>query len=259
MNLEKIFFDLKKKEEAALIIYYPFGFPSIESSVENITIISESGADIIEVGVPFSDPIADGPVIQEASYVALQNGATLERLFSEIERVQIATPLILMSYLNPLYSFGMKRVIKNMKRTKFSGLIIPDLPVEESDGWIKISGRSKIDLIFLLSPVSGQERIKMCAESCSGFIYCVSVTGTTGVRERLSPEIEKFIKSVKSVTSKPVAVGFGISECSQIVSLSSIADGVIIGSRVIESVMKKESLGDVIREFKRSTRRGKGR
>jgi len=255
MKIDEKFATLRKNEEMAFITYLTAGFPSLNESIENIYLLSECGADIIELGVPFSDPIADGPSIQYASHIALKNGITLKELLMGLRQVKIDKPLVLMSYLNPLLSYKKEELFNDLKGTGFSGLIIPDLPVEESDAWVSLSNGYGINIIFLVAPTSPTERIRLIATKSQGFIYCVSVTGTTGMRSSLPPNIFQFVERVKSVTDKPIAVGFGISSPEQIKLLKGKADGVIVGSRIVEAIRQKENLKDILKKLKESTRR----
>jgi tryptophan synthase alpha chain len=253
MNLSQKFNELRQKNETALIAYTTGGFPSLKESMENIKILSQSGADIIEVGVPFSDPIADGPVIQEASHIALQNGATLKKIISEIKNISVSSPLVMMSYINPLLAYGKERLFEDLQMSPISGVIIPDLPIEASEEWIRLSSKSEIDLIFFITPTSTVERMKYVAEKSRGFIYCISITGTTGVRNRLPEELFSLISRMKIMTTKPLAVGFGISTPEHVKALAGKVAGVIIGSRFIQAIKVKEDLSDLVGQFKKAT------
>jgi tryptophan synthase alpha chain len=254
MTLKPVFDDLRKKNEAGLIIYTTAGFPTWSKFNENLSIIMDSGADLIEVGVPFSDPISDGPIIQYASQTALQNGVTLKKILEFIQKVKKHCPIILMSYLNPLFVYGKERIIHDVKQAGLSGLIIPDLPAEEAGSWGDHARSNGLDLVLLIAPTSSESRIRTICSHSRGFVYCVSVTGTTGVRQTLSSDLIPFIQRVKQCTQKPVAVGFGISGPEQICELSGYADGIILGSRIIEAVLRKENLRNLIREMKSATR-----
>jgi tryptophan synthase alpha chain len=217
--------------------------------------LSEYGADIIEVGVPFSDPVADGRTIQYSSLSALKTGIALNDILKRLKNVRIDKPLVLMSYLNPLLAYKKERLFKAMKDSGISGIIIPDLPVEESDDLLSLADAYDVDLVFLVAPTSTGERIRLIAEKSSSFIYCVSVTGTTGMRNAVPQGLVKFIKRVRLVTDKPIAVGFGISTPEQILALKKEVDGVIVGSRIIEAIRKQEDLKKIIGRLKEATRR----
>jgi len=255
MRIQERFDDLKHKNEAALILYYTAGFPTLKESLETIQQMADSGADIIEIGFPFSDPIADGATIQAASHAALEGGISLKRIMKGLKGFTVDCPLVVMSYLNPLLAYGLESLLSDFKETGITGLIIPDLPVEEAESIKQLCEKNSIDLIFLITPTSGEERIRLITEQCSGFVYCVSLTGITGERDALSKQVLPFVRQVKSNTKKPVAVGFGITTPEHIERLRDEVDGVIIGSRVIKASMDKENLNQLIRDFKEATRR----
>ncbi len=252
--IQKKFDELKQRGEIALIVYITAGFPSFEKSMKNVISLAKNGADIVEIGVPFSDPVADGPTIQYSSGVALSNGVTLKDIIDGIKKIKLVKPLVIMSYLNPLLAYGKENLFKDMKDTGISGIIIPDLPVEDSDEWTSLGRVYDIDVIFLVAPTSSLERIRYIVEKSHGFIYCVSVTGTTGARNKLSPGLIRFLKEVRELSDKPIAVGFGISTSQQIKSLRKEVDGVIVGSRIIEAIKKKEDLKELVKKFKNATR-----
>lgn len=253
--LQEKFKELKQKNEIALILYMTAGFPSLSESMDNLVELAKNGADIIEIGVPFSDPVADGSTIQYSSQIALSHGVTLRSILNEVKKIKLDTPLVIMSYLNPVLAYGKERFFKDMKDAGISGIIIPDLPVEESEDWMSPSKNYDIDVIFLAAPTSSGERIRLIANQSRGFIYYVSIAGTTGVRDTLASGILDFVKNIRRSTDKPIAVGFGISSPEQIVSLREEIDGVIIGSRIIEAMRKKEDLKIVVRNLKEATRR----
>jgi len=254
MKISEKFQELRNKKEKALIIYITGGFPTIKEFIDNFKKIEESGADIIEIGIPFSDPIADGPIIQYSSHKALLNGATLDKIFESLKIIKPAIPVVFMSYLNPLIAYGKNRFLKKMKEVGVSGLIIPDLPVEESIEWRELSKKNGLELIFLLSPNTSTERAKMIAKFSKGFIYCVSVKGITGVRESLPDELSIYLDKVKKISNIPIAVGFGISNEEQIELLKDKVDGIIMGSRIIKGIKDGEDIENLIKKFKEKTR-----
>ncbi|MEO0293263.1 MAG: tryptophan synthase subunit alpha [candidate division WOR-3 bacterium] len=253
-KIQEKFKELKEKNEMALILYVTGGFPNLGESMKIIKTLSKSGADIIEIGIPFSDPIADGPTIQHSSQISLTKGTTLKKILSAVKKLKVNVPLVFMSYLNPLLAYGQEKFIKDMKDSGVSGLIIPDLPVEEASEWISLSKEYETELIFLLTPTSPLNRRKKIVSVSRGFVYCVTVTGTTGIRERLPSYLDKFLKEVKKLTDLPIAVGFGISTPEQIKMLHGKADGVILGSRIIEAIINKENLIDLTRQLKEATK-----
>jgi tryptophan synthase alpha chain len=255
VSVSEKFRELKDKNEAALILYITGGFPNLADSIKIVKTLAESGADIIEIGIPFSDPIADGPTIQESSHTSLMKGTTLKRIINNIKKIEIDKPLVFMSYLNPLLAYGKEQVLMDMNKCGISGLIIPDLPVEEATEWIELSKENEIELIFLLTPASPPKRRKKIVQETSGFVYCVSVTGTTGVRNKMPSYINKFLKDIRNSTDTPAALGFGISTPEQIKSLRDKVDGVILGSRIIEAIKNEEDLKELVTKLKEATKR----
>jgi len=220
----------------ALITYITVGYPSIEATMKAVPLIADSGCDIVELGIPFSDPLADGVTIQKASFYALKNGVTTE-LCLEIARElsqKVKIPLVFMSYFNPLSCYGLEKFCSACSRSGINGLIIPDLPPDEGSQLEAISRRERLDLIYLLAPTSTEDRIRLVAEKGTGFIYLVSVTGVTGTRDNLPPDLDKFVAKVRKVATQPLCIGFGISTPEQASQLAKIADGVIVGSRVVQ-------------------------
>jgi tryptophan synthase alpha chain len=255
ISIAEKFKELKAKNEAALILYLTGGYPNLSVSMKTVKTLAESGADIIEIGIPFSDPIADGPTIQESSHTSLMKGTTLKRIISNVKKLEINTPLVFMSYLNPLLAYGKEEILRDMNNCNVSGLIIPDLPVEEASEWIDLSKEHNIELIFLLTPSSPPKRRKKIAKESRGFIYCVSVLGTTGVRNEMPGYLDKLLKDTRRITDMPLALGFGISTAEQIESLRDKVDGVILGSRIIEAIKNEENLKELVAEFKEATKR----
>jgi tryptophan synthase alpha chain len=228
----------------ALIPYITVGYPNIEATLKTVPLLESGGADIIELGIPFSDPLADGATIQESSYRALQNGITpeicLETARNLRERTRI--PLVFMTYFNPVLSYGLDRFCQDCVSAGIDGIIVPDLPPEEGSALQFASLERGLDLIFLLSPSSTQERIRIVAEKSKGFIYLVSVTGVTGARTKLPAGLEDFIRRVRNIATQPLCVGFGVSTPDQAKQISVLADGIIIGSKLIQLIKADESL-----------------
>lgn len=228
----------------ALIAYITAGYPDYKATAKIAATLAECGCDIIELGIPFSDPMADGATIQKASYQALQQGITPQaclEIAADI-RKKIATPLIFMTYYNPVLNYGLKAFCRSCVKAGINGLIVPDLPPEEGLELEKITRKDNIDLIYLLAPTSTDERITVVAARSRGFIYLVSLTGVTGTRNTLSPELESFVKRVKEKAGLPLCVGFGISTPEHARRVAAIADGVIIGSRLIQLIEEDETL-----------------
>ena len=236
-----------KQGHTALVAYITAGYPSIDATLKAVPILAENGCDIIELGIPFSDPLADGVTIQNASHQALQNGITPEiclELAGELSK-KIDTPLVFMSYYNPIYHYGIDKFCKACSVSGIDGLIIPDLPPEEGSEIEESTLNNGIDLIYLLAPTSNEERIRLGVEHSRGFIYLVSVTGVTGARSFLPSDLEDFISGVRKVTDKPLCVGFGISTPEQAAQVGSSADGVIVGSRIVQLLESDDSFSRV--------------
>jgi len=239
----------------ALIPYVTIGYPSIEATLKVVPLLANSGCDIVELGIPFSDPLADGATIQRASYYALKNGVT-PQICLEVARDlshKVDIPLVFMTYFNPIFSYGLEEFCSTCVSSGVSGLIIPDLPPEEGSGLEAITRGQNLDLIYLLAPTSTEERIRLVAERSRGFIYLVSVSGVTGTRDRLPSGLETFVARVKKVASQPVCVGFGISTLEQAEQVAKMADGVIVGSRIIQLMEADESMV-AVQDFARDLR-----
>lgn len=245
---------LRARGELALIPYLTGGYPSMSAFSQHLQATAASGADLIEIGIPFCDPIADGPTIQHSSQVALAQGASLPAIFESIRAASIEQPLIFMSYLNPLLAYGQQRVLEHMAAARVRGLIIADLPVEESDPWLAIARDQGVDLIFLAAPTSTDARLREIARRASGFIYAVSRTGTTGTQAALSSDLGQFLGRIRAVTDAPIAVGFGISSPQQVASLRGQADGVVIGSKLVDTIRNAGDLAGEIRQLKAACR-----
>lgn len=224
------------------IAFMPFmtiGYPDYETSIQLVKAMVEGGADAIELGVPFSDPLADGPTIQKASYRALQNGTTPAdaiRAVKELRRGGVAVPLILMGYCNSFFARGEERLISDAAAAGADGFIIVDLPPEESDETLLLCRKLGTDLIYLLAPTSDDTRIAEVASRAAGFIYCVGVVGVTAARAELSSELPDVLRRLRAKTDVPLAVGFGISKRAHVVALRGLADAAIVGSALIDIV-----------------------
>ncbi|MFB0559000.1 MAG: tryptophan synthase subunit alpha [Dehalococcoidales bacterium] len=239
----------------ALIPYITVGYPTVEATLKVVPLLASSGCDIVELGIPFSDPLADGATIQKASFCALQNGVTPELCLDVAKQLssKVDVPLVFMTYFNPVFSYGLEEFCSACRRSGVDGLIIPDLPPEEGKGLEAITQRQGLDLIYLLAPTSTEERIRLVAERSRGFIYLVSVTGVTGVRERLPANLEAFVARARKVATQPLCVGFGISTPEQARQVARIADGVIVGSRIIQLMEAEDnfiSVGNFIKELR---------
>jgi tryptophan synthase alpha chain len=226
----------KDKRRKALIPYITVGYPDIESTLKTVELLVENGADIIELGIPFSDPMADGVTIQDSSYQALLKGINTDSCLEVARQIRRTSeiPLVFMTYYNPVFVYGIEKFCKACSEAGVNGLIVPDLPPEESNE-LEFQAETKgLDLIFLLAPTSTPERIKVVTHKSRGYIYLVSVTGVTGARQSGPPDLFSFVNRVRQYTQLPLCVGFGISTPQQAAEVSRIADGVIIGSKIIE-------------------------
>jgi tryptophan synthase alpha chain len=236
--MERIREAFQRSRAPRLIPFIMAGDPDMETTVSLLRLLDQEGATAVEVGFPFSDPLADGPVIQQAAWRALSQGVTLHRLWEMVSIARergVQVPLILFSYYNPLLSYGLRPLVTDAKRAGFNGLIVPDLPVEESEGLRELCDQAGLALIPLVAPTS-RERIGKIASRARGFVYCVSSLGTTGRRERFSHGVERFLQEVRSRSPVPTVVGFGISRGEHVRHFSRFADGVVVGSALVEQI-----------------------
>jgi len=220
----------------AFIPYIMTGDPSIQRTRELVGILEDCGADVIELGVPFSDPLADGPTIQKAAQRALREGVTLHTVIELVATLRDSTqiPIVLMTYYNPIFKYGEERFVTDASSAGVDGIIVPDLPPDEADNILRFSKKTGFDTIFLLAPTSTEERVKRVSRASKGFIYYVSITGITGAKLSLDPSIRSHIEKIKNESKKPVAVGFGISTPEEAAEVSRFADGVIVGSAIVK-------------------------
>lgn len=223
----------------AFIGFVTAGDPDLETSEKIMLKMAEAGCDLIEIGIPFSDPIAEGPVIQEANLRSLSQGTTTDKVFELTERVskQIDIPLVYMTYLNVLFKYGYDNFLEKAVKSGISGVIIPDLPFEEKQELQSVAEKYGIDVISLIAPTS-ENRIKMIASDAKGFVYAVSSLGVTGTRSEITTDLDTITKHIKDVTDVPVAIGFGINTPEQAKKYADIADGVIVGSAIVKIISK---------------------
>lgn len=240
----------------AFIAFLTAGDPTMEATVEYVLAMEKAGADLIEIGIPFSDPTAEGVVIQEASIRALNGGMNTEKVFEIAAKVRERSqvPLVFMTYLNPVFHYGYEAFCKRCQELGVDGLIIPDLPFDEKEELDAIARSCDMDLISMIAPTS-QQRIQMIARQAQGFIYLVSSMGVTGVRSEIKTDVASIVKAIKEVTDVPVAVGFGISTPGQAAAMSKEADGVIVGSAIVRQIEEykdqgKDQLADYVRTMK---------
>lgn len=238
-RLDRTFHNLKQKRRAALMPYLPLGFPTMEISRDLITTAARAGADILELGIPFSDPLADGPVIAKATQTALENGMTVKRCLDLVKQVRVDAvdiPLVLMGYYNPILRYGIDRFAHDAASAGADGVIVPDLPLEEAGSLSAACELNGLDLIFLAAPTSPPERLQKISAATRGFLYMVSLTGTTGMRDELPEGLYDFLERTRAVTDKPLCVGFGISNADNARRVAGIADGVIVGTAMVTRI-----------------------
>ena len=259
-RISKCFQELRQQGRRALIMYVTVGFPQRDSTTELVPAIVEAGADMIELGIPFSDPLADGATVQRATQIALANGVCVSACLQtarELRTSGVVVPLLFMGHYNPLLQYGIERFCAAAAAAGADGLIIPDLPPEEATALHAACQAHGLDLIFLLAPTSTDQRIVHVAKLASGFIYCVALTGTTGARVALPAELPEFLRRVRSATQLPLAVGFGIAEPSHARQVAAVADGVIVGSALVDVVEHVAEHGvDAVRRFVAGLRAG---
>jgi tryptophan synthase alpha chain len=250
---------LAKRRELGLVAYLTAGDPNIEASEQIILAAARAGADIIELGVPFSDPIADGPTIQRASERSLRAGTTLAQVLALAARLKqkIQTPLVIFSYYNPILQMGLERFACEARTASVDGVLATDMIPEESAEYRSVMGSQHLDTIFLAAPTSTNARIEKIVKSTKGFLYLVSRTGVTGTRDALPIDLAGFVKRVRAVTDMPIAVGFGISQPSHVGALAGIAEAAVVGSALVARVEPAhtteeavKSVGDLVRELK---------
>lgn len=232
--------------------YFPLGYPDLPVSIDVIDALAKNGADLVEVGLSFSDPLADGPVIQHATQIALEQGITVRKsldAIKELRRRGVAIPLVLMGYYNPMLAYGLQKFVREAIDAGVDGLIIPDLPAEESGDLLEAIAGMPVSLIPMIAPTSSPERMEMIASRAQGFIYLVSVTGVTGERKSISEGLGDLIRHVREHTPLPVCVGFGISTPAQARDVGKIADGVIVGTACVRTIGESASPVETAKQF----------
>ena len=263
-RIDQKFKKLCAQKKKALIAFITAGDPHLKKTAELVTAFEKEGVDFVELGVPFSDPLADGPVIQAASQRALRSGTTLSKILKCVQSIRRKSqvPILLMSYLNPILRMGFKEFARRAVSSGVDGVIIPDLPPEEEKELAKILRRCRVHLVFLLAPTSTPERRARIARRAKGFIYYVSVTGVTGAQRAFATSLKKDIAAAKKITSTPVCVGFGISNPAQARAILKSADGVIIGSALVQKLASNSRLSadqfskKIVRPFVRAVHGG---
>jgi tryptophan synthase alpha chain len=259
-RLAATFERLRARGERALMPYLMTGDPSLPLSARLVVEAARRGADVIELGVPFSDPLADGPVVQRAGQRALAAGTTLARVLEVVREVRAESdvPLVLMSYYNPVLAFGLRAFCRAAVRAGADGLIVPDLPLEEAGPLAAEAEPAGLDLVHLVAPTSGPTRMRMIARASRGFVYVVSLTGVTGARTELPGDLARNLRALRAITTRPICVGFGISTPAQAAAVAPMVDGVIVGSAVVQLVERhgadperlRTELGDFVAALK---------
>ncbi len=242
------------QNKKAFIPFITAGDPTLAKTKEYILKMADAGADLIEIGIPFSDPIAEGPVIQEADIRALASGTTTDKIFDMVAELkeEITIPLVFMTYLNPVFHYGYDQFFVRSQEVGISGIIIPDVPYEEKAEVEKVADKYQVELVSMVAPTSAK-RIREIAASAKGFLYVVSSLGVTGVRSEIKTDIASMIKDIKEVTDIPCAVGFGINTPEQAAQMVQYADGVIVGSGIIKIIAREgENAGEAVYEYVRS-------
>lgn len=253
-RLIRRFQTLRRGGRKAFIAYLTAGYPSLEKTLYCARELERAGVDVLELGVPFSDPVADGPTIQFSSQKALEKGATLEKILRLVARFRRSSqvPVVLMSYLNPVHRRGYRAFARDARKAGVDGLIVPDLIPEEADALRKALEAEGLALIFLVAPTTPPRRRRMIAGCTRGFLYAVSLTGVTGARRALPRDTARFLKGLRRVSRSPVAVGFGISRPDQARRFGALADGIIVGSAFIENLRHARSLTSLARSLRRA-------
>ena len=250
-TIEEALLANRKNGKKSLVVYLTGGLDEhFESTVEEV---SAAGADVIEIGIPFSDPVMDGPTIQQANDKALAAGATPISILDRVKRIESPTPMAVMTYYNIAASMGLERFASSLAQSGVSGCILPDLPLEEVEPWIKAADEEKIETILLAAPTAPDERLPIICEKSKGFIYGVGLLGVTGVRQELSASAIEIATRLKKVTDLPVLVGVGVGTPDQAVEASKASDGVVVGSAVVERMLNEgdpEKVGSLVREFR---------
>ena len=264
-RIDRCFDELSKRNGKALVCFLTCGDPDFATTVDLVKAIAKAGADIVELGVPFSDPLADGPSIQASSFRALQAGATVRKVIdcvADIRRPSTGSgcdvPLVLMTYYNPVHKYGLERFARDAASAGADGVIATDLPPEESGAWKPAADAAGLATIQLVAPTSTKERIKQAANMASGFIYCVSRTGVTGARDDVPVELKELVSTIKSISDLPVVVGFGISRSEHVRKVTEFADGAVVGSALVNVVAEFSASADLLRragEFVESLKR----
>lgn len=237
-SIAEMFKTAKAQNRAAFLPYFPIGYPDYESSLDAIAAMADAGVDGFEIGIPFSDPLADGPIIQAATQIALENGTTVKHCLGAVRALRergVSQPMLMMGYLNPLLAYGAEQFVIDAKAAGADGLIVPDLPPEEAAIFADVCARENMAVVFFLAPTSNSERIALVSQHAKGFIYVVSLTGVTGERRALPADLQDFIARLRENTGLPLVMGFGISQPEHARMMNGLVDGFIVGSALVKA------------------------
>jgi tryptophan synthase alpha chain len=250
-RIGEAFARLRREGKKAFVAFVTAGDPSLDRTVEVALELERGGVDVLELGVPFSDPLADGPVIQRASDRALRRGTTLIDALDVARRIRKRSdlPLLLFSYTNPLLRYGLTRTANDVRDAGADGVLVTDLPPEEAGDWLDAARAADLDTVFLAAPTSPEARLRLVAEASRGFVYAVSRTGVTGERQSLSSDARPLVERLKGLTAEPVALGFGISTPEQVAAAAAVADGVVVGSALVRSLEQRPA-GDLAEQVR---------
>ena len=251
-RIDQMFKSKREKGESSLILFITAGFPSLDFTKDILPRLADWGCDLIELGIPFSDPIADGPTIQAASSESLDKGTTVKKILALLPQVRekTQTPLILFTALNPLLKYGLDEIVRDAKAAGADGFLVADLPPEEGEEFQQICAANDMALIYLISPVTPPERRKMIAEKSTGFVYYIARRGVTGARAELDKDLANQTAAIRKFTDKPIAVGFGVSQPKHVRQVAQCADGVVVGSALIDCVREAAQSSDPLAQIK---------
>lgn len=259
-QIQQAFEKANSEDRAALIAYLPAGFPDKNKSIEILKIILENGADLVEVGLPYSDPLMDGPIIQQAVEIALAQKTSIDDCFDVVNQVAVLNkPVLIMSYYSPIDKYGVEKFINNFSKANGAGVITPDLTIEEADEWLSKTNDKGIARVFVVAPSNSEERLKKVTGKVDGFVYAASLMGVTGTRDQLSKDAQILVRNLRAITNLPIAVGLGVSTPQMAKEVSEFADGVIVGSAFVRILLENpdfEIAKDLIAKLTRDLRAG---
>lgn len=247
-RIRTVFEQAKQERRAAFMPYHAMGYPNRATTLEVISTLADVGADLFEIGIPHSDPLADGPINQHATYTAILQGTTVKDCLAMVRELRaqgITQPFCAMTYFNPLFAYGIERFVQDAVAAGVDGIIVPDLPPEEAEEVETACQQAGLATIYMLAPTSTEARIKFVAQHANGFIYLVSVAGITGARRELPPDLKAFVQRVRRHTTLPLAIGFGIGTGEQAAAVGAIAEGVIVGSALVKAAGSAEGVAAV--------------